>query len=418
MSSPSKSPSARAASCARRLLAIGPKRVGDETTAHRSARRSRYDCGRPAARVRGRTEIANQAELLERRLELGAELAPLDARERSERGLHRGSLAVAREVGTQASPQVARLPDVQHRVVPVPEEIDAGRRRRAGDQRAARVQPPGARRRELDHLGERPRAALLREPEERDENLGRRERIGQRAMAGLARRAEEVRELAQREALAPAMQQPPREPHGVDDRRGDPLAGEVGDGAIEEADVEARVVGGERRVARERQEPTHRELRTRRGAQLGVAKPRQPDDRGRKRDAGTDERLERLLELQRLDPDGADLAHPVARGREACGLEVEDDELGVLDERVRLGAVRERDSRAPPVEASVALDDVGEERVRECRGRALEREERARRFLRRDRAAARMDQLDEAIGCVERELHRASPYTNICSCSR
>ena len=179
------------------------------------------------------------------------------------------------------------------------------------------MQPPRARRRELDHLGERPRAALLREPEERDEDLGRRERIGQRAMARLARRAEEVRELAQREALAPAMQQPPREPHGVDDRRGDALAGEVGDGAVEEADVEARVVGDERRVAREGEEAAHGELRTRRGAQLGVAKPRQPDDRGRKRDAGTDERLEGLVELQRLDADSADLAHPVARGREA-----------------------------------------------------------------------------------------------------
>jgi hypothetical protein len=29
-----------------------------------------------------------------------------------------------------------------------------------------------------------------------------------------------------------------------------------------------------------------------------------------------------------------------------------------------------------------------------------------------------VDQLDEAIGCIERELHGASPYTNICSCSR
>ena len=86
--------------------------------------------------------------------------------------------------------------------------------------------------------------------------------------------------------------------------------------------------------------------------------------------------------------------------------------------RVRLGAVRERDRAPEPVEASVALDDVGEERVRERRRRALEREERARRFLRRDGAAARVDQLDEAVGGVERELHRASPYTNICSCSR
>src|SRR6476619_7904793 len=168
-------------------------------------------------------------------------------------------------------------------------------------------------------------------------------------MAGVTRRAEEVRELAQREALAPAMQQPSRQPHSVDDRRGDTLAGEVGDGAIEEADVEAGVVGGERRVARERQEPTHGELRTRGDAQLRVAKPSQPNDRGREGDAGTDERLEGLLEPQRLDPDSTDLAYPVTRRGEAGGLEVEDDELGVFDECVRLGDVRASDSRCAPV---------------------------------------------------------------------
>ena len=40
-SSPSKSPSARAASWARRLLETGPKRVGSETTVQRSPRRRR-----------------------------------------------------------------------------------------------------------------------------------------------------------------------------------------------------------------------------------------------------------------------------------------------------------------------------------------------------------------------------------------
>ena len=44
----------------------------------------------------------------------------------------------------------------------------------------------------------------------------------------------------------------------------------------------------------------------------------------------------------------------------------------------------------------------------ERRRSALEREEHARRLLGRDRAPARMDQLDEAVGGVERELHRRS----------
>ena len=80
-------------------------------------------------------------------------------------------------------------------------------------------------------------------------------------MARLARRAEEVRELAQREALAPPVQQAAREPDGVDDGRGDPPAGQALDRTVEEADVEAGVVRGERRVAREREEPPDRQLR-------------------------------------------------------------------------------------------------------------------------------------------------------------
>ena len=83
-------------------------------------------------------------------------------------------------------------------------------------------------------------------------------------MARLRRRAEEVRQLSQREALAPALEEPAREPHGVDDRSGDALPGEPLDGTVEEADVEPRVVRGQRRVADEREETANRELRTRR----------------------------------------------------------------------------------------------------------------------------------------------------------
>ena len=94
----------------------------------------------PAARasVRGWPQLADEAELLERRLELRPELAPLDPLERAERSLDGRPLAVAREVGTQPRPQVARLADVEDGVVPVAEEVDARRRRRAGDERSLR----------------------------------------------------------------------------------------------------------------------------------------------------------------------------------------------------------------------------------------------------------------------------------------
>ena len=118
-------------------------------------------------------------------------------------------------------------------------------------------------------------------------------------MARVGRRAEEVRELREREALAAAVQQAPREPDGVDDGRGDAPAGEALDGVVEEPDVEAGVVRGERRVAGEREEAADRELRPGRAAQLGVAQAGQARDRRRQRDARVDERLERLGDLER-----------------------------------------------------------------------------------------------------------------------
>ena len=258
---------------------------------------------------------------------------------------------------------------------------------------------------ELDDLGERPCAALLCEPEQRDEDLGRGDGVGQRAVAGLARRAEEVRELAQREALAPAVEKAAREPDGVDDGGGDPAAREPLDRAVDEADVEAGVVSAERRVAGEREEPADRELGSRRAAELGVLQAGQPRDRRRQRHAGLHERLERVRDLERLDANRTDLADAVTTRGEPGRLEVEDDDLGVLDERLGAGLAGEPDACAAPHEARVAVDDVGEERVRQRDGSALEREEHARGVLRRDGAATRVDQLDETVGGVERELH-------------
>ena len=91
--------SARAASSARRRLRIGPQR---------GRRRGDHDpvAAPPEvevavwtrrARVRGGPLFADQAQLLERGLELGAEDAPLDALDRGESGLHRGTLPVVRK---------------------------------------------------------------------------------------------------------------------------------------------------------------------------------------------------------------------------------------------------------------------------------------------------------------------------------
>ena len=95
--------------------------------------------GARSARVRRRAQLAEQAQLLQRRLELRAEHPPLDPLERSERRLHRRPLPAAGEVRAEPGPQLAGAPDVQRLVVPVPEHVDAGSRRRAGDERPFRV---------------------------------------------------------------------------------------------------------------------------------------------------------------------------------------------------------------------------------------------------------------------------------------
>ncbi len=271
------------------------------------------------------------------------------------------------------------------------------------------MHPARARSRELDHFRERPCTAFLREPEEGDDDLGRREGVRQRAVTRLGRGTEEVRELREREPLAPAVQEPSREPHRVDHRRGHASARQTLHRVVEEADVEARVVRGERCVAGEREEPPDGDLGSRRAAQLHIAETGQPRDGRRKRDAGLYERLERLGDLERRDAHGADLADAVARGGQPRRLEIENDELRILDEDVLVGAACESDATAEPGEPGVAVHDVGEERVDERRRCALEREEHARGLLDSDGPAPRVDQLHEAVGGVEGELHGAPP---------
>ena len=227
--------------------------------------------GPGAARVRGRPQLAQQPELLERRLELGAEHAPLDPLERAERGLDRRPLPLGAEVGAQPRAQVAGAADVEHLLVAVAEEVDARPRRRARDERALRREPAGARRRELDELGDRARTALLRETDQREQDLRRRLRVGERPVTGPRRRAEEMRERREPDARDPAGEHSPREPDGVDDRRGDSPARQPLHLAVEEADVEARVVGDEHRVAGELEEAAHRRARpaARRAARAG-----------------------------------------------------------------------------------------------------------------------------------------------------
>jgi hypothetical protein len=85
------------------------------------------------------------------------------------------------------------------------------------------------------------------------------------------------------------------------------------------------------------------------------------------------------------------------------------DELRVLDERLGRLAVRKPDTASEPRQARVTLDHIREERVGQRRRGALEGEEDACRLLGPDSAAARVNELDEAVGGIERQLHVAPP---------
>ena len=78
---------------------------------------------------------------------------------------------------------------------------------------------------------------------------------------------------------------------------------------------------------------------------------------------------------------------------------------GALERGRRARRIGEPDRGAAPREPGVARDDVVEQRPRDRRRRRGEREERAGGLARRDRAAARLDELDEPVGGVEGELH-------------
>ncbi len=147
--------------------------------------------GPRAAGVRRRSELPDEPQLFERRLELRAEHTPLDPLDGVERRLDGGSLAVGAEVRPQAGAEVTRLADVEHVILAAAEEVDTGPRGRSEDERALVVGAARTGRSEALEVGDRARATLLRQGYERDEDLRRRLRVRQGAVTGLGGGSEE-----------------------------------------------------------------------------------------------------------------------------------------------------------------------------------------------------------------------------------
>ena len=353
-------------------------------------------------RVRRRAQLPDESQLLQPGLELRAEHVPLDAVDRGERDLDRRPLALGAEVRAKSRPQVARAADIEH-LRPRAEPVHAGTLRRSVRERALVVDLALARCTQFVQVGERARAAFLGKPDQGEEDLAGRLGVRQRAVARLRLRAEEVRERGEARPGDAAGEERPRERQRVEHGGGEALAGQTVEIAVEERAVEARVVGDEHRVAGEGHEAADRDGGRRRSAQIRLADAGQGGDRRRQLGAGVDQRFERRRLLQGADADGSDLADSRAAA-ESCRLEIEDHVVRLLEQRILLRP-GDPDRRADPAQPRVAGDQVVEQRAGEALRDALQREELPGRVRRRHRRAALLEQLDQAVGGVEGQLH-------------
>ena len=200
------------------------------------------------------------------------------------------------------------------------------------------------------------------------------------------------------------------------DRRREPLARQPLELAVDEADVEARVVGHERRVARERREPPQRRRDPRRPPQLLVREPGQPPDRRGQRHARRDERLERLPHLE-PSTRTAPISQIRADGRrEPRRLEVEDDEARLLERGSRRSRRARRTSPRQTSRASCSTSGASSERASALGERP--RGEQVPRGLAREHPPPRSSTSSTSRSSESNASCTARPYTNICSYHR
>ena len=284
------------------------------------------------------------------------------------------------------------------------EQVDARPCGRAARQGALVVDSSLARRGKGSQLREPSRAELLAQPDQPHEHLGGCLGIGQRTMARRGRHTEEVGQRGEPDPPSAALEQAARQGGGAERRLRQASAVERDQVLLEEALVEARVVRDEQRVAGEGEELPHDGRGRGRRTQLLLPQAGEPSDRLGQCHARIDERLERLDGLEAPHADSAELADPVASGREAGRLQVEDDELRLFEQGVGL-LPGQRDAAAETGDPAVPSSQLPEQRVGEPFGDRRGREERPGRLDRGQRAPF-LERVDQAVERVERKLHR------------
>ena len=230
---------------------------------------------------------------------------------------HPAALLGRGEVAAHAGADVAARADVEDAVAAVLEEVDAGGAGQGvGEEPLASLRrgDPGAVARELlEGVDAEVADALDQAVQHVDGGAG----VVQRAVVGRGRRAEDlgergepvVRRLVAHDELA-------RQLEGVEDREPGPRSADAGGGRLEEADVEAGVVGDEDAAGRELEEGGQRALDARRVAHHRVGDAGEHRDEGRDGLGRVDEGLELAEHLAAAHLDRADLGD--AALRRAC----------------------------------------------------------------------------------------------------
>ncbi len=290
----------------------------------------------------------------------------------------------------------------------VPEEVDARRGRSAEGERSFRIDLAHTRCGQVDEVRHGACTPFLREPDQLQEDLRRRLRIGKCTVTRARLRAEELRERAEPGAAGPPGEQATREADRVNHRPCQPPTGQPLRLAVDEAQVEARVVRDEHCVARKLEKAAHCDGGMRLAAQLRVVQAREGADRRPERDAGIDEQLELFRELEVAYAHGADLADARAPGPKARCLEIYYDERGVLEQDLGSGRIGEPHRIAPPGQPRVLSDDLFEQASGEPDGRLPQGKEAPCRILGVDGAPPLLDQLDEPVGRIQSQLHGES----------
>ena len=344
--------SAREASCARAPARQWAELVGlrraDDAVAAATEIEVAIRTHRP--RVRRRAQLANQAQLLERRLELRAARAPFDSLESSEGRLDRGPLALRAKVRAQPCMEVARAPDVEHLVVRVAKEVHARSLRRTERQAPLALDAARLGRRQLDQVCDGARAALLRHPDQAEQDLRRRLGVGQRTVAGTRVGREPVRQC--REIRRLASEQPTREPDRVDDRAPRPACRSAASSRCRE--TPCRSARCARRARRRRRRP--RKRRHRRGdgrthaAARASRRPVSAEIAGSSLTPGLASVSKRAVSSSRATRTAPNSQGRGDAGPQAGRLEVEDDEGRLLERSSSPGASARRDQVTRPAE--------------------------------------------------------------------